>query len=232
MNTCDPAQVVDDLALPGPGHAAAPVQNLTFADGDATGEKTEGGGGGAIFVRGGRFKVVELAGSSATAATRTGPDLGGGRGPRAEPVHGLPVVRGEQHASGSAAGRSCSNGGALSSIGVSWDVLQQRASLQPRDRQRREPGPRRHARAAAAAAPSTTTATASRSGSPARLDGQPRRRGRRRGLLREQRPHRHAADQRLVAAAQPERAASRRTASPASSSSARGDRRSRGSVLR
>jgi hypothetical protein len=34
------------------------VQNLTFVDGNATGETSEGGGGGAIFVRGGRLKVV------------------------------------------------------------------------------------------------------------------------------------------------------------------------------
>ena len=39
-------------------HPQLVVQNLTFADGNSTGELTEGGGGGAIFVRGGRFRVV------------------------------------------------------------------------------------------------------------------------------------------------------------------------------
>jgi hypothetical protein len=34
------------------------VQNLTFVDGNSTGDLTEGGGGGAIFIRGGRLKVV------------------------------------------------------------------------------------------------------------------------------------------------------------------------------
>ena len=34
------------------------MQNLVFADDSATGETADGGGGGAIFVRGGRFKVV------------------------------------------------------------------------------------------------------------------------------------------------------------------------------
>ena len=50
---------------------------MRFADGDATGETVEGGGGGAIFARGGRLKIV----SSTFTGNRcdpTGPDLGGG----------------------------------------------------------------------------------------------------------------------------------------------------------
>ena len=65
------------------------MQNLTFADGNSTGETTEGGGGGAIFVRGGRFKVSTPA-SSATAAT-TGPDLGGAAIRVLSQYHGRPV---------------------------------------------------------------------------------------------------------------------------------------------
>ncbi len=34
------------------------VQNLTFVDGNSTGDRTEGGGGGAILVRGGRLMVI------------------------------------------------------------------------------------------------------------------------------------------------------------------------------
>ncbi len=40
-------------------HPQLTVQNLTFVDGNSTGETIDGGGGGAIFVRGGRFKIVE-----------------------------------------------------------------------------------------------------------------------------------------------------------------------------
>ena len=61
MNTCDQAQGWTTVALPRTRTTPQlTVQNLTFADGNATGQlaAAEGGGGGAIFVRGGRFKVV------------------------------------------------------------------------------------------------------------------------------------------------------------------------------
>ena len=77
QDTCDQRQKwttshCDDQARP-----RLVVQNLTFADGDATGETYDGGGGGAIFARGGRLKIV----GSTFAGNRcdpTGPDLGGG----------------------------------------------------------------------------------------------------------------------------------------------------------
>ena len=53
------------------------MQNLTFADGDATGQTAEGGGGGAIFVRGGRFNIVRSV-FRGNRCDPTGPDLGGG----------------------------------------------------------------------------------------------------------------------------------------------------------
>lgn len=52
------------------------LQNLTFADGNSTGETAEGGGSGAVFVRGGRLTIV----NSVFVRSRcdsTGPDLGG-----------------------------------------------------------------------------------------------------------------------------------------------------------
>jgi hypothetical protein len=94
------------------------VQNLVFADGNSTGQTAEGGGGGAIFVRGGRFKVVNsrFAGNR---CDRTGPDLGGAAVRVLSQYHGLPVyVVNSTFERG-----SCSNGGAMSSIGVSWVVL-------------------------------------------------------------------------------------------------------------
>ena len=77
MNTCDRAQVwttshCDDQAEP-----RLVVRRMRFADGNATGETTDGGGGGAIFVRGGRLKVVDSEFVD-NRCDRTGPDLGGG----------------------------------------------------------------------------------------------------------------------------------------------------------
>ncbi|WP_221473066.1 hypothetical protein [Planomonospora venezuelensis] len=123
MNTCDKAQVwttshCDDQKTP-----QLTVQNLTFADGDATGERLEGGGGGAIFVRGGRLKVVD----SRFVRNRcdpTGPDVGGAAIRVLDQWRDLPVyVVGSTFGGAPGLGGVCSNGGALSSIGVSWEVL-------------------------------------------------------------------------------------------------------------
>jgi PPOX class F420-dependent enzyme/OxyR family protein len=117
QNTCDQRQTwttshCDDQATP-----RLVVQNLTFADGDATGETDDGGGGGAIFARGGRLKVV----GSRFARNRcdpTGPDLGGGAVRALSQYHAQPVyVVGSTFTGG-----VCSNGAALSSIGVSWSI--------------------------------------------------------------------------------------------------------------
>ena len=117
QNTCDPRQTwttshCDDQATP-----RLVVQNLAFADGDATGATTDGGGGGAIFARGGRLKIV---GSTFTRnrCDPSGPDLGGGAVRALSQHRNRPVsVAGSRFAKG-----VCSNGGALSSIGVSWSI--------------------------------------------------------------------------------------------------------------
>ncbi|HEX7747102.1 MAG TPA: hypothetical protein VF462_17790, partial [Micromonosporaceae bacterium] len=123
MNTCDPAQGWTTSHCQDQDHPRLTVQNLAFADGNSTGDDTEGGGGGAIFVRGGRFKVV----NSTFVRSRcdpTGPDLGGAAIRALSQYQGRPVYV-VQSTFGGAAGQggSCSNGGALSSIGVSWVVL-------------------------------------------------------------------------------------------------------------
>jgi hypothetical protein len=117
QDTCDKRQTwttshCDDQAAP-----RLVVQNLTFADGNATGATYDGGGGGAIFARGGRLKIVH----SKFVGNRcdpTGPDLGGGAVRALSQYHGQPVtiVR------SSFTRGVCSNGAALSSIGVSWSV--------------------------------------------------------------------------------------------------------------
>ncbi|MFI6759765.1 hypothetical protein ACIBF5_11590 [Micromonospora sp. NPDC050417] len=123
MNTCDQAQGWTTSHCDNQDHPQLTVQNLTFADGNSTGEKTEGGGGGAIFVRGGQFKVVNSR-FVRNKCDRTGPDLGGAAIRVLSQYQGKPVYVVKSTFGGAAGqGGSCSNGGALSSIGVSWVVL-------------------------------------------------------------------------------------------------------------
>ena len=117
QNTCDRRQTwttshCDDQSTP-----RLVVQNLTFANGDATGETYDGGGGGAIFARGGRLKIVRSK-FVRNRCDRTGPDLGGGAVRALSQHDGRPVtVVGSTFTGG-----RCSNGAALSSIGVSWSI--------------------------------------------------------------------------------------------------------------
>jgi len=123
MNTCDQAQGWTTSHCDNQDHPRLTVQNLTFAEGNATGERTEGGGGGAIFVRGGRFKIVNSR-FVRNRCDQTGPDVGGAA-VRALNQHNRQPVYVVNSTFGGAAGQGgvCSNGGALSSIGVSWVVL-------------------------------------------------------------------------------------------------------------
>jgi len=118
QNTCDRRQTWttshgDDQATP-----RLVVQNLTFADGDATGATYDGGGGGAIFARGGRLKIV----GSRFIGNRcdpTGPDLGGGAVRALSQHDDQPVYL----VGSTFTGGVCSNGAALSSIAVSWSIF-------------------------------------------------------------------------------------------------------------
>ncbi len=123
MNTCDKAQGWLNEHCQDQDRPRLTVQNLTFVDGNSTGQMVDGGGGGAIFVRGGRFKVV---GSRFFRNTcdRTGPDVGGAAIRVLDQWRGLPVyVVNSTFGGAKGQGGTCSNGGALSSIGVSWVVL-------------------------------------------------------------------------------------------------------------
>lgn len=117
MNTCDQAQGWTTSHCQNQDHPRLTVRNLTFVDGNSTGDRTEGGGGGAIFVRGGRLKVE----SSTFVNNRcdgSGPDLGGAAIRALSQYDGRPV-----EVSGSTfRGGVCANGGAVSSIGVSWVI--------------------------------------------------------------------------------------------------------------
>ena len=123
QNTCDQAQVWTTSHCQDQKYPRLVVQNLTFADGDSTGQHTEGGGGGAIFVRGGRFSVVNST-FVRNKCDSTGPDLGGAAIRVLSQYHNQPVYVTSSTFGGAAGqGGICSNGGALSSIGVSWVVL-------------------------------------------------------------------------------------------------------------
>jgi hypothetical protein len=83
-------------------------------------------GGGAIFVRGGRFRVVESQ-FYANRCNPTGPDIGGAALQVFSQYHGLPVYVVRSTFGGPSYLRNeCSNGGAISSIGVSWTILNSR----------------------------------------------------------------------------------------------------------
>ncbi|MET7965755.1 hypothetical protein [Micromonospora sp. NPDC005305] len=118
QNTCDQAQGWTTSHCQNQDHPQLTVQNLTFADGNSTGDRTEGGGGGAIFVRGGRLKVVNTRFVD-NRCDRTGPDLGGAALRVLSQHDNKPVYV----VNSTFTGGVCANGAATSSIGVSWTVL-------------------------------------------------------------------------------------------------------------
>ncbi|OEK08821.1 hypothetical protein A8C32_00665 [Flavivirga aquatica] len=122
MNTCDSNQVWTTDHCQNQDHPRLTVQNLTFADGNSTNE-TEYNGGGAIWVRGGRFKVVNCRFFNNICAS-TGPDVGGGAIRVFSQYNNLPVYIVNSTFGGDVGyGNIGSNGGAISSIGVSWTII-------------------------------------------------------------------------------------------------------------
>ena len=127
------------------------VQNITFEDGYNDAHQVTctantptcwyGGvdGGGAIYVEGGQFKAV----NSRFIDNRCyayGPDLGGGAIRALAQYENRPVYITDDTFRG---GR-CSNGGALSSISVQWDVLNSEFTEQQGHRLGGQPGLARH----------------------------------------------------------------------------------------
>jgi hypothetical protein len=109
------------------------VQNITFEDGYNGAHQATctanapscwyGGvdGGGAIYVEGGQFRAVDSRFID-NRCYRYGPDLGGGAIRALAQYENRPVyITGDTFSGG-----RCSNGGALSSISVQWDVLNSR----------------------------------------------------------------------------------------------------------
>jgi hypothetical protein len=118
MDTCDRHQVWTTSHCDNQANPELTVQNITFAHGNSTGKLFDGGGGGAIFARGGHLKVVNSR-FIGNQCDRTGPDLGGAAIRALSEYRNRPVY--VVHSTFT--GGWCSNGGALSSIGVSWVVL-------------------------------------------------------------------------------------------------------------
>jgi hypothetical protein len=118
QDTCDKRQVWTTSHCDDQAHPKLVVQHLTFARGNSTGNHFEGGGGGAIFARGGQLKIVDTR-FVGNRCDRSGPDLGGAAVRALSQFHGRPVY--VVHST--FRGGRCSNGSGLSSIGVSWTVL-------------------------------------------------------------------------------------------------------------
>jgi hypothetical protein len=129
QNTCDPAQHwtsphCDDQETP-----RLTLQNLTLVDGNAQNEQMDGGGGGAVFARGGHLKIVNARFFRNT-CDPTGPDVGGAAVRALDQGGGSPVyVVGSTFGGASGLGNVCSNGGGLSAIGVSYTVLNSELSF-------------------------------------------------------------------------------------------------------
>lgn len=121
MNTCDENQVWTTPNCDNQDHPRLTLQNLTFIDGNSKGE-AEHDGGGAVWVRGGRLKVINSRFFGNVCAD-TGPDVGGAGVRVFSQYEDLPVyLVNSTFGGGEGFGNTCSNGGGISSIGVSWTI--------------------------------------------------------------------------------------------------------------
>ena len=119
QNTCDEEQVWTTSHCDDQEYPQLTVQNLTFIDGNA---KSTEEGGGAIYAQGGRLKIINSHFYGNVCAD-VGPDIGGGAVRAFQQSQGKPVYVVNSTFGAANRGNVCSNGGALSSIGVSYTVL-------------------------------------------------------------------------------------------------------------
>jgi hypothetical protein len=123
QNTCDDAQHITSSHCQDQDTPLLVVQNLTLIDGNSTGQREAGSaGGGAIYVRGGKLAIIN-ARFFHNVCEPTGPDLGGGAVRAFSLGGGGPVVVAGSTFGATALGNSGSNGGALSSLAVSWTIV-------------------------------------------------------------------------------------------------------------
>ena len=121
MNTCDKDQKWTTSHCDDQDHPQLSIQNLTFSDGNA---KSVEEGGGAIFARGGRIKIINSRFFN-NVCDDTGPDIGGAAVRVFDQSEKKPVWLVNSTFGGDPAGfgNKCSNGGGVSSIGVSWSIV-------------------------------------------------------------------------------------------------------------
>jgi polymorphic membrane protein len=123
MDTCDPKQQIIASDCYDQRYPRLVVQNMTFEDGNSQVRQSKtvqfgGGGGGAIFALGGQFAAVNSK-FIGNRCYQYGPDLGGAAIRALAQWNNLPVyITDDTFEDG-----QCSNGGALSSIGVSWVII-------------------------------------------------------------------------------------------------------------
>jgi hypothetical protein len=123
MNTCDAKQKITTSDCYNQQWPQLTVQNITLKNGNSQVRQSQaaqfgGGGGGALFDLGGQLKVVNSR-FLGNRCYQSGPDLGGAA------IRALAQYRSRAVyiTRDTFSGGRCSNGGALSSIGVSWIVL-------------------------------------------------------------------------------------------------------------
>jgi hypothetical protein len=122
MNTCDPEQHFTTSHCDNQATPRLTVQNLTLEHGSAENEH-EYTGGGAIWARGGQLAIINSRFFSNTCAS-TGPDVGGGAIRAFSQFESRPLyVVGSTFGGARGYGNFGSNGGALSSIEVSWSII-------------------------------------------------------------------------------------------------------------
>lgn len=122
MNTCDKDQHWTTPHCQNQDHPRLTVQNITFADGNSTAERKYDGGG-AVWIRGGRFKAVNCRFFNNVCADE-GPDVGGAAIRVFSQYDNRPVYLVKCTFGGAEGyGNRGSNGGAISSIGVSWTII-------------------------------------------------------------------------------------------------------------
>jgi hypothetical protein len=131
MNACDPANGGYPSGAPGDcNEQVTPkltLQNITLIDGSVKLGNVEEGGGGALYVRGGRTKIVN-ARFFHNACDDAGSDVGGGAirvldFPKNGSVNRPVFIVNSTFGGKAGFGNTCANGGALSSIGTSYSIF-------------------------------------------------------------------------------------------------------------
>jgi outer membrane murein-binding lipoprotein Lpp len=130
MNACDPENGGWASGVPGDcNEQVTPkltVQNITFVDGSVKLGNVEEGGGAAMYIRGGRTKIVN-ARFFHNQCDEKGSDVAGGAVrvldfPKNGSVERPVFVVNSTFGGKSGYGNTCANGGALASIGASWSI--------------------------------------------------------------------------------------------------------------